>query len=90
MSSAVEPVDSPEELQETTQEELLLLASYQDLDVKHLGEMWVVTGSTYSPCRRQAVLSVLFKVHDEFFSLRLFCEEQLFLSLLCLNSDSTC
>lgn len=47
LSSAVVPVDSPEKLEETTQEEQLLLA-------------------------------------------RLFCEEQLFISLLCLNSDFTC
>lgn len=64
----MEPVDSPEELQEPTQEEQLF---YQDRDVKHPGgwQMWVVTGSTCSPCRRQAVPSVPFEVHDEFFSL---------------------
>lgn len=90
LSSAVEPIDYPEELQETTQEEQLLLASFTRTLMLSGRQMLVVTGSTCSPCRRQAVLSVLYEVHDELFSLRLFCEEQLFISLLCLNSDFTC
>lgn len=57
LSSAVEPVDSPEELQENMQEEQLLPASFTRtlmLNIQVSAEMWVVTGST---C--QAVLSVL-------------------------------